>query len=170
MALTTNLHFAYNLYKSVCSQIRIYFCILMHASSTWLLSLAVTGVMLIGWCSHVIQVHVIWVPKEIRKSMEGLWNQLLQIETSHLLFLNCNLYFIASSLMKIQNTSTTLGAREWFKPASHYFVMLSRYIIYVLWTLHIWALTWNFQQCGMCDKQSLKSECAYAQSDQSLCQ
>ena len=27
-----------------------------------------------------------------------------------------------------------------------------------------------FQQCGMCDKQSLRSGCANAQSDQSLCQ
>ena len=30
-------------------------------------------------------------------------------------------------------------------------------------------MTWNFQQCGMCDQQSLGSPCAYAQSDQSLC-
>ena len=34
---------------------------------------------------------------------------------------------------------------------------------------HNWAATWNFQQCGMCDQQSLRSACAYAQSDQSLC-
>ena len=33
----------------------------------------------------------------------------------------------------------------------------------------IWAVTWDFQQCGMCDQQSLRSACAYAQSDQSLC-
>ena len=26
-----------------------------------------------------------------------------------------------------------------------------------------------FQQCGMCDQQSLRSACAYAQSNQSLC-
>ena len=32
-----------------------------------------------------------------------------------------------------------------------------------------WASAWNFQQCGMCDQQSLRSACAYAQSDQSLC-
>ena len=33
-----------------------------------------------------------------------------------------------------------------------------------------WASTWDFQQCGMCDQQSLRSSpCAYAQSDQSLC-
>ena len=30
-------------------------------------------------------------------------------------------------------------------------------------------MTWDFQQCGMCDLQSLRSACAYAQSDQSLC-
>ena len=30
-------------------------------------------------------------------------------------------------------------------------------------------MTWDFQQCGMCDQQSLRSACAYAQSDQSLC-
>ena len=28
---------------------------------------------------------------------------------------------------------------------------------------------WDFQQCGMCDQQSLRSACAYAQSDQSFC-
>ena len=27
----------------------------------------------------------------------------------------------------------------------------------------------SFQQCGMCDQQRLRSACAYAQSDQSLC-
>ena len=32
-----------------------------------------------------------------------------------------------------------------------------------------WASAWDFQQCGMCDQQSLRSACAYAQSDQSLC-
>ena len=34
---------------------------------------------------------------------------------------------------------------------------------------HIWAVTWDFQQCGMCNQQRLRSACAYAQSDQSLC-
>ena len=33
----------------------------------------------------------------------------------------------------------------------------------------IWASAWDFQQCGMCDQQSLRSACAYAQSVQSLC-
>ena len=33
----------------------------------------------------------------------------------------------------------------------------------------ILAVAWDFQQCGMCDHQSLRSDCAYAQSDQSLC-
>ena len=33
----------------------------------------------------------------------------------------------------------------------------------------IWASAWDFQQCGMCDQQSLRSACACAQSDQSLC-
>ena len=35
--------------------------------------------------------------------------------------------------------------------------------------VYIWATTWDFQQCGMCDKQRLIPACAYAQSDQSLC-
>ena len=34
---------------------------------------------------------------------------------------------------------------------------------------YIWAATWDFQQCGMCDQQRLRPVCAYAQSDQSLC-
>ena len=33
----------------------------------------------------------------------------------------------------------------------------------------IQAVARDFQQCGMCDQQSLRSACAYAQSDQSLC-
>ena len=32
-----------------------------------------------------------------------------------------------------------------------------------------WASAWDFQQSGMCDQQSLRSACAYAQSDQNLC-
>ena len=34
---------------------------------------------------------------------------------------------------------------------------------------YIWAATWDFQQCGMCDQPSLRSACTYAHSDQSLC-
>ena len=30
-------------------------------------------------------------------------------------------------------------------------------------------MTWDFQQCGMCDQQSLRPACAYAQSDRRLC-
>ena len=33
----------------------------------------------------------------------------------------------------------------------------------------IGASAWDFQQCGMCDQQSLRSACAYTQPDQSLC-
>ena len=33
----------------------------------------------------------------------------------------------------------------------------------------ILASAWDFQQCGMCHQQSLRSDCAYEQSDQSLC-
>ena len=32
-----------------------------------------------------------------------------------------------------------------------------------------WATAWDFQQCGVWDQQSLRSACAYAQSDQCLC-
>ena len=31
-------------------------------------------------------------------------------------------------------------------------------------------MTWDFQQYAMCDQQSLRSACTYAQSDQSLCE
>ena len=37
------------------------------------------------------------------------------------------------------------------------------------WVGMIWAATWYFQQCGICDQKSLRSACAYAQTDQSLC-
>ena len=33
-----------------------------------------------------------------------------------------------------------------------------------------WAVTCDFQQCGMCNQQSLRSACTYVQSEQSLCQ
>ena len=35
--------------------------------------------------------------------------------------------------------------------------------------LIICAVAWDFRQCGKCDQKSLKSACAYAQSDQSFC-
>ena len=41
--------------------------------------------------------------------------------------------------------------------------------MYVNFTFAKWASAWDFQQCGMCDQQSLRSGCAYTQSDQSLC-
>ena len=31
------------------------------------------------------------------------------------------------------------------------------------------AVTWDFQLCGMCEQQSLRSACAYVQSDLRLC-
>ena len=31
------------------------------------------------------------------------------------------------------------------------------------------AVTWDFQQCGMCYEQRLRPACAYTQTDQSLC-
>ena len=34
---------------------------------------------------------------------------------------------------------------------------------------NIWAVAWDFQHCGVCNQQSLRSACAYTQSDQSLC-
>ena len=37
------------------------------------------------------------------------------------------------------------------------------------WFVNKWAMTWDFQQCGMCDQQMLKPACAYAKTDQSLC-
>ena len=37
-------------------------------------------------------------------------------------------------------------------------------------TVHLSRDIGDFQQCGMCDQQSFRLACAYAQSDQSLCQ
>ena len=47
-------------------------------------------------------------------------------------------------------------------------------LLFVYWKsiisrlIYIWAAAWDFQQCGMCDQQSLRSVCAYAYSNQSL--
>ena len=50
-------------------------------------------------------------------------------------------------------------------------VFLCWWIVLPRWNIKCnWAVTWDdFQQCGTCDQQSLRSVCAYAQSDQSLC-
>ena len=39
----------------------------------------------------------------------------------------------------------------------------------IFFEINIWAATWDFQQCSMWDQQSLRSACAYAHSDHSLC-
>ena len=44
----------------------------------------------------------------------------------------------------------------------------SRHLVF-LWYGLKWASAWDFQQCGMCDQQRLRSAWAYAQSNQSLC-
>ena len=45
----------------------------------------------------------------------------------------------------------------------------SWYLISYCFQKSKWAMTWDFQQCGMCDQQRLRPAWAYAQSDQSLC-
>ena len=59
---------------------------------------------------------------------------------------------------------------------SHIHVVFCFFFWFVKWSSvtaneadKIWAVTWDFQQCGMWDQQSFRSACAYAQSDQSLC-
>ena len=42
-------------------------------------------------------------------------------------------------------------------------------VLFIILSEHNGAVAWDFQQCGMCDQQSLRSACACAQSDQSLC-
>ena len=51
----------------------------------------------------------------------------------------------------------------------HILVGIDKYMFLYQWKNSIWAATCDFQQCGMCDQQSLRSACAYAQSDQSFC-
>ena len=58
-----------------------------------------------------------------------------------------------------------LATRNWYRPNT------------MRWTWgfiypkkYNWAVTWDFQQCGMCDQQRLRPACAYAQTDQSICQ
>ena len=52
-------------------------------------------------------------------------------------------------------------------------VFYTLHILKLFWRkvyfIMIWASAWDFQQCGMCDQHSLRSACAYMQSDQSLC-
>ena len=55
------------------------------------------------------------------------------------------------------------------------FIFLLTQVFYCIFKLYkfkatfILAIAWDFQQCGMCNQQRLRSACAYAQSDQSLC-
>ena len=64
----------------------------------------------------------------------------------------------------------------YFVHISYYFIIfkgelnLDMVMSTPLGSLHyVSQCAWDFQQCGMCDQQSLRSACAYAQSDQSLC-
>ena len=68
-----------------------------------------------------------------------------------------NTYFL--EIMLYDNSIYKQNQNKWTLSIWFFFVFYNE----------IWAATWDFQQCGMCDHQSLRSACAYAQSDQSLC-
>ena len=57
---------------------------------------------------------------------------------------------------------------EWYEDQGYNFTDFIKKYICTLQN-HKWASAWDLQQCGMCDQQKLRSACAYAQSDQSLC-
>ena len=59
---------------------------------------------------------------------------------------------------------------RWHRPQICYWLLLFLLEIWGLRHKIKWASAWDFQQCGMCDQQNLRTPCAYAQSDQSLCQ
>ena len=68
----------------------------------------------------------------------------------------------------------TLAKISEFTVHLNYLSYLVLILTYLNWSekgvcVHKRAMTRDFQQCGMCDQQSLRSACAYAQSDQSLC-
>ena len=79
-------------------------------------------------------------------------------------------------------TNGCLSKSNLIRDYSFFYILVS---VRVIWATHskgyndetnisayafkIWAATWDFQQCGMCDQQSLRSACENAQSDQSLC-
>ena len=65
-----------------------------------------------------------------------------------------NLILYSYSLIQFQfNTS-------FFSYSTHPLILIYNDLSYI---------TWDFQQCGMCDQQSLRSACACTQSDLSLC-
>ena len=47
--------------------------------------------------------------------------------------------------------------------------IVRRVYVFLIGNINNWAVTLDFQQCGMCDPQRLRPACAYVQSDQSLC-
>ena len=61
------------------------------------------------------------------------------------------------------------------------FVIIVNIMRILVWALHRsllrqlyiyiinWAVTWDVLPCGMCDQQRLRSACAYAQTNRSLC-
>ena len=55
-----------------------------------------------------------------------------------------------------------------YKNFNYYYVSL--WFMLRCWCCYYYfSQSCDFQQCGMCDLQSLRSACAYVQSDQSLC-
>ena len=72
------------------------------------------------------------------------------------------LFYPAGTWSQINVTSMSIATshRRWCVPARNSYCAFLHH--------NNWAVTWDFQQCGMCNQQSLRSACAYAQSDQSL--
>ena len=67
-------------------------------------------------------------------------------------------------------SSSPLNSAFLFPKSSQRF--LNMWSSNITWWRHTdikWAVGWDFQQCGMCDQQSLRSASTYARSDQSLC-
>ena len=104
-----------------------------------------------------------------QNSSGGLFNQ---SQTTRYECVNKN-NFLISQLKHVVGTQKNhlnemvlLSTQNMFN--THIF-MLKTLLIWAYTVIFYWATTWDFQQCGMCDQQSLRSACTYAQSDQSLC-
>ena len=81
--------------------------------------------------------------------------------------LNLNNFFFSHLL----ETLSDFSKLKPFQPgqAELFAQYLDKLMGFSRWLIKFWAATWDFQQCGMCNQQSLRSACAYAQSDQRLC-
>ena len=95
-----------------------------------------------------------------------------ELKTKNIVHLPTNTYIVGTQKNHLTDEMVLFSTHNmfWFrykKTISELLCLSSDLKVHHFCT--ILASVWDYQQCGTCDQQSLRSACAYVQSDQSLC-